>query len=35
VHRHTLVPPLHDLLDLAREAENYTHSLHERRRRAA
>src|SRR5262244_523779 len=33
--RHTIVPPLNALLDLARAAENYSHLVHERRRRAA
>jgi len=35
IHRHTIVPPLHALLDLARAAENYTHSAQERQRQAA
>jgi len=26
INRHTLVPSFHELLDLARAAENYTHS---------
>jgi hypothetical protein len=35
IGRHTLVPPLGALLDLARAAEDYTHSTPERRKKAA
>jgi hypothetical protein len=33
--RHTLVPPLPALLDLARAAEDYAHAVTEKRRQAA
>jgi hypothetical protein len=35
INRHTLVPAFNELLDLARAAENYTHSAHPALRRAS